>query len=44
LSAVLVAELAASARDLLPTLTDPAERCARMQEFPNTLARVRQQG
>jgi hypothetical protein len=43
LSAVLVAELAASARDSLATLTDPAERCARMQEFLNTLARVRRQ-
>ena len=43
LSAVLVAELAESARDSLATLTDPAERCARMQEFLNTLARVRRQ-
>jgi hypothetical protein len=43
LSAVLVAELAASARDSLATLTDPAERCARMQEFLNTLVRVRRQ-
>jgi hypothetical protein len=43
LSAVLVAELAASARDALATLTDPAKRCARMQEFLNTLARVRRQ-
>ena len=43
LSAVLVAELAASARESLATITDPAERCARMQEFLNTLARVRRQ-
>ena len=43
LSAVLVAELAASARDSLATLTDPAERCMRMQEFLNTLIRVRRQ-
>ena len=43
LSAVLVAELAASARDSLATLTDPAERCAWMQEFLNTLVRVRRQ-
>ena len=43
LSAVLVAELAASARDSLATLTDPAERCARMQVFLHTLARVRRE-
>ena len=43
LSAVLVAELAASARGALAALTDPAERCVRMQEFLNTLARVRRQ-
>ena len=43
LSAVLVAELAASARDALAELADPAERCARMQEFLVTLARVRRQ-
>ena len=43
LSAVLVAELAASARDLLATLTNPAERCTRMQEFLDTLVRVRRQ-
>jgi hypothetical protein len=43
LSAVLVAELAESARDLLATLTDPAERCARMQEFLRALARVRRE-
>src|ERR1039458_71840 len=39
-SAVLVAELAASAHDELATLTDPAERCARMQEILHTLMRV----
>lgn len=43
LSAVLVAELMESARDSLATLTDPAERCARMQEFLNTLVCVRRQ-
>ncbi len=43
LSAVLVAELAASARDELATLTDPAQRCARTQEFLQTVARVRRQ-
>ncbi len=43
LSAVLVAELVESARESLATLTDPAERCARMQDFLNTLARVRRQ-
>jgi len=43
LSAVLVAELAASARDRLATITDPAERCARLQEFLHALARVRRE-
>ena len=43
LSAVLTAELAESARDCLATLTDPAERCARAQEFLRTLERVRRQ-
>jgi hypothetical protein len=43
LSAVLVAELAASARDALAAITDPAERCVREQEFLTTLARVRRQ-
>src|ERR1019366_1515019 len=43
LSAVLMAELAASARDALAELADPAERCARMQDFLVTLARVRRQ-
>jgi hypothetical protein len=43
LSAVLVAELMESARDSLATLTDPAERCARMQEFLHALARVRRE-
>jgi hypothetical protein len=43
LSAMLVAELMESARDSLATITNPAERCARMQEFLNTLARVRRQ-
>jgi hypothetical protein len=42
-SAVLVAEFAASARELLGTITDPAERCVREQEFLHTLARVRRQ-
>ena len=32
LSAVLVAELAESARDALATITDPAERCARQEK------------
>ena len=40
LSALLVAELAASAHDELATLTDPAERCARTQEILHTLMRV----
>ncbi len=43
LSAVLVAELAESARESLATIADPAERCAQMEEFLNTLARVRRQ-
>jgi hypothetical protein len=44
LSAVLMAELAESVRDSsLATLTDPAERCIRMQEFLDTLVRVRRQ-
>jgi hypothetical protein len=42
-STVLTAELAESARDLLATITDPAERCARQQEFLKTLERVRRQ-
>jgi hypothetical protein len=43
LSAMLVAELAASARDALAAITDPAERCVREQEFLKTLARVRRE-
>ena len=43
LSALLLAEFAASARDALATMTDPAERCVRMQEFLQTLAHVRRQ-
>jgi hypothetical protein len=43
LSAVLMAELAESARDLLAAITDPAERSARAQEFLHTLARVRRE-
>lgn len=43
LSAVLVAELAASARDALAAITDPAERCVREQEILETLAHVRRQ-
>jgi hypothetical protein len=43
LSAVLVAELAASTRDALDATTDPAERCIRVQEFLHTLARVRRE-
>ena len=43
LSAVLVAEFAASARAALSAITDPAERCVREQEFLLTLARVRRQ-
>jgi hypothetical protein len=43
LSAVLVAELAESARDSLAAITDPAERCARMREFLHALARVRRE-
>src|ERR1035437_8716347 len=43
LSAVLVAELAASARAALAAITDPAERCVREQEFLLTLVRVRRQ-
>ena len=40
-SAVLTAELAATATQLLATTTDPAERCARLQELLLTLVRVR---
>jgi hypothetical protein len=43
LSAMLVAEFAAAAGTALATITDPAERCARQQEFLQTLARVRRQ-
>ena len=43
LSALLVAEFAASARDTLATIADPAERCVREQEFLLTLARMRRQ-
>ena len=43
LSAVLVAELAASAREALAAITDPAERCIRTQEYLDTLARTRRQ-
>jgi hypothetical protein len=43
LSALLVAELAASARHALVELAEPAERCMRLQEFLQTLARVRRQ-
>ena len=43
LSVVLVAELAASAREALAGLADPTERCAKQQELLKTLARVRQQ-
>jgi len=43
LSAVLVAELAASARGAIEELAEPAERCVRLQEFLLTLARVRGQ-
>jgi hypothetical protein len=43
LLAVLAAELAASTRDALATITDPTERCVRQQEYLETLARVRRQ-
>lgn len=43
LSAILVAELAASVRGALEELADPAERSVRLQEFLLTLARVRRQ-
>jgi hypothetical protein len=43
LSAVLVAELAASARGALEGLSEPAERCVRSQEILLTLTRVRRQ-
>ena len=43
LSAVLVAEFAAAARNAQAELADPAERCVRLQEFLLTLARVRRQ-
>ena len=39
-STVVVAELAASHRDSLATITDPAERCAREQQLLRTLAHV----
>ena len=43
LSAVLVADFAASAHDALAAITDPAERSVRTQEFLQTLVRVRRQ-
>lgn len=43
LSAVLVAELALAANEAQTQLTDPAERCKRLQELLHTLAKVRQQ-
>jgi hypothetical protein len=43
LSALLVADFAASARGALAAITDPAERCVRQQEYLQTLARVRRQ-
>jgi hypothetical protein len=43
LSAVLVAELAGSARAALATITDPSEKCAQQQEILQLLARVRRQ-
>jgi len=43
LSAVLVAELAASARDALAAVADPAERCKRTKDVLDTLIRVRRQ-
>jgi hypothetical protein len=43
LSTLLVVELATAIFQLLPTLTDPAERCAKISEYLRTLSRVRQQ-
>ena len=43
LFAVLVAELAAAARDALAATTNPAELCALLQQILQTLARVRRQ-
>lgn len=43
LAAVLTAELAESARELLATITDPRERWARLQEILRELARVRRE-
>ena len=43
LSAILVAELALAANEAQTQLTDPAERCKRLQELLHTLAKVRQQ-
>ena len=43
LSTLLVAELAAAAREALAELTDPVERCVRLQENLHTLVRVRRQ-
>jgi hypothetical protein len=43
LSAVLVAELAESARTALAAITDPSEKCVRQQEILQILARVRRQ-
>jgi hypothetical protein len=43
LAAVLTAELAESARELLATITEPAERWARLQELLRELARVRRE-
>jgi DNA primase len=39
-STVVVAELAASHRDMLATITDPAQRCAHEQKLLRTLAHV----
>ena len=43
LTTVLVAELAAATREVLATITDPKERCTRLQALLHTLTRVRQQ-
>jgi len=42
-SALLLAELAVATGEQLATITDPAERCTRLQELLQTLVRVRRE-
>jgi hypothetical protein len=43
LTAVLLAELAMAVQAVLPTLTEPGERCAKIMEYLRVLSRVQQQ-